>query len=321
MNMGYIPKEIAIVTHKTVTVNVGSHWDVKLKAHTTELVVQGLISEASNKEAIENNKKDISWRDRSVQPSVEIRKNIPIKNVKVCSTGWGKSGPVYNVIVDGIYATCREDLIMNSIINEGVEKGGILKGEFIWAKIGKTMDLVRVGSAVHASMVESTRRRDLPKLKMKDLIPGNIYMSRQGDKYLFLDRVKTHELKIKYNYNPYNIIYNYDELSTGILLINIDDNADLTIDKCQISKTHSLVECVGSADTTGIFEKVRSLAMEKIGEFAVRLGNETNNKYNSTSAADSFYYRCSSVLGFVNMFPRKGKPVEKFDYDMVVTLI
>lgn len=93
------------------------------------------------------------WADRNYpksiqQPKTEIKDNEPFTNVKIVSYTHRKDNTVYNVSVDGMIVDMREDVIHECLMNTSIVKG-VLEGEFVWAKYGGHMKLVRVGSDIH----------------------------------------------------------------------------------------------------------------------------------------------------------------------------
>jgi hypothetical protein len=125
--------------------------------------------------------------------NVEEVDNKPITDVIVTSLEHrGNGGRAYKVIVNGkYYVDLREDILLDTILNAGIEIGGKLKGEYIWAKIGSAMKLIRTNSALHEEMLKSTEMNSLNKIK--NLQVGRIYESKT-QRLIYLGKVNSTEV-------------------------------------------------------------------------------------------------------------------------------
>lgn len=113
------------------------------------------------------------------------RPNDPIKSVKIMDLEIrGQGGRAYKVLIDEkYYVDLREDVLLDVIFECGIEKGGKLKGEFIFAVVGSQMKLVRVGSLLHDKLIESTA---VGKMKeIKQFVVGTTYVRKSGS-YVYL---------------------------------------------------------------------------------------------------------------------------------------
>ena len=83
-------------------------------------------------------------------PGFLIVDNI-FTDVKIVTMDFrGNGGRAYKVVINGkYYCDFREDILLDCILNEGIGKGGVLKGSFSWMKYGQHTKLVRVGSKLH----------------------------------------------------------------------------------------------------------------------------------------------------------------------------
>lgn len=98
----------------------------------------------------------------------------------------GNGGRAYKVIVDdNFYVDMREDVILESMLNLGIEKGGYLNGEYVWARFGSQIKLIRKGSALYDNAVKAQEESLRKKVSAKELIIGEVYDNIQG-KYIFL---------------------------------------------------------------------------------------------------------------------------------------
>ena len=71
------------------------------------------------------------------------------------------------------------------MLTNGIVKG-ILQGEFVWAKVGSEMKLVRIGSVLHSSLIEATKDSKMKKIGQRDLQVGHIYSGKDGRQWIFL---------------------------------------------------------------------------------------------------------------------------------------
>ena len=90
--------------------------------------------------------------------------NIPTSNVRLVSFDTKFSGvSSYKVIVNNLYVDLQEEVLLESILNEGVEAGGLLKGEFIWAKIANRLKLIKVGSNIYNNIINFQKKKNMLK--------------------------------------------------------------------------------------------------------------------------------------------------------------
>ncbi len=86
----------------------------------------------------------------------------------------------------------REDVLLDCLHDSGVQAGGQINGEFVFARVQSQMRLVRVGSKLHAAMVESETRRVSKNLPVDSLIVGGLYANRRG-LFVYLGQIDTVE--------------------------------------------------------------------------------------------------------------------------------
>jgi hypothetical protein len=103
---------------------------------------------------------------REHEPEIVERDNIPIRDLRIVSLEQRGEGRAYKVLLDGNFIyDLREDVLFDVMTNEGIGKGAILKGSFIFAVVQSHMKLIRVGSKLHRMCQEIQDR------KMKGNIP------------------------------------------------------------------------------------------------------------------------------------------------------
>lgn len=108
---------------------------------------------------------------------------LTIYNIEVRSEG----GRAYKVQTkEGWAFDCREDTILDTIMEDGIDAGGHMNGEFIWCKDGSQMKITRVGSALCQEAQKHMKRVKKGPIKKKDLVYGGIYENTRGDTVVYL---------------------------------------------------------------------------------------------------------------------------------------
>ena len=126
--------------------------------------------------------------------------NDPIAGVTLVSLELrGEGGRAWKVLVEPSAdhpAGCvdlREGPLLETLITEGCDPGGVLRGTFVWARGGNSLRLVRVGSPVHAAMLEEMAALRTPPAEVEALIPGHAYRLPGKDRKvtIYLGRAST----------------------------------------------------------------------------------------------------------------------------------
>lgn len=124
------------------------------------------------------------------------RSDVRILNLERRSEG----GRAYKVLVADKYMfDLREDVLLEAILARGIEKGGKLGGEYIFAVVGSQTRLVRVGSPQYHQVYRDSKIRAQKRIKTSDLVVGGIYDGQtQRAVYLGSGRIpeKHQELRI-----------------------------------------------------------------------------------------------------------------------------
>lgn len=140
----------------------------------------------------------ISWTGLK-NPRQVVVDNKPFGNVKIVGLEErGNGGRAYKVTIDDkFYVDLREDVVLDTMLEKGIEKGGLLKGEFVWIKNGNHLKMIRFGSSVYDSYKKTTDTgvHKMTKLDAKGIVPGGIYTMKNGDTYLYLGVFKTYEFQ------------------------------------------------------------------------------------------------------------------------------
>lgn len=178
--IGSIPEKLIYVYSKSTCID-------------GELVYPTFIADANKSETIETgvNWAEIKeWDKKNSDVSVsklEVN-NEPVSKVRISSLEKrGRGGRAYKVIVtlpnksESFYVDLREDVLMDTILEKGIDKKGILKGDFIWARVNTDMKLIRIGSKLHEEMIQSTKLNSV-KISKSKLEVGGVYSNKHHTK-------------------------------------------------------------------------------------------------------------------------------------------
>ena len=189
MSKGFIPRKISYVCSSLTTIDVYDSDDYRSKKIASHKVYPTFPVE-------EGKKLDtaINWTGLK-NPKIDTLENTPLSNVRVCDLDFrGNGGRAYKVIInEKYYVDMREDVILDTMITNGIDAGGILKGTYVWSKCGSQMKLVRVGSYVHQLYASQENPSDLVELKSSDIKVGGIYEMKSGMKKMYLGSYYTFE--------------------------------------------------------------------------------------------------------------------------------
>jgi len=146
-------------------------------------------------ESTQNPDTAIRWTGMA-KPKQILRENKPMKKIEIVGLEErGNGGRAYKVIVEGgHYFDLREDVLLESMIELGIDKGGFLRGEYVWAKYGNGMKIVRVGSPLHDILSKGNIIHNAKQIKKTDLVIGGIY-STKTQQLLFLGDYNTFTFK------------------------------------------------------------------------------------------------------------------------------
>jgi hypothetical protein len=218
--VGSVPDKIAYVFSDEKLVTVGCKWDINWynesdkPATTKENVLPTFPVDASDENMISKAKTRAAGRYQKSTKTTQIVvvENKPITNVKVLSLEYrGQGGRAYKAVIDKYYVDLREDVLMDVLLKAGVNAGGILQGEYIWAKIGSQMKLIRIGSELHRLVVEFGSKKDIKPVRKNELEVGGVYQTRKKEKAIFLGYVNSTLYKRKTKppsgYSSYYVSY------------------------------------------------------------------------------------------------------------------
>lgn len=207
---GHIPVDIVYIFGAPVRVT--RRWDEADQPEdelTYTEVTPAFVSDADNQKTINTGMNWASsmcskWNPTTRQVEVtgtvqKIKKeNQPISGIKVIGLEHrGEGGRAYKVVTpDGFYFDLREDVLLDTMLTRGIQPGGVLSGEYQWARVGTEMKLVRVGSQLYTALLEAGERSILASIPKAKFEVGRIYESKQGERGVFLGYITTEAWKL-----------------------------------------------------------------------------------------------------------------------------
>lgn len=266
MFTGTIPEQIRIYTRPTM--QVWQTWDdIPEVAIEDKKKVTVTPAFAVDEDKPKTHETAIKWASgpyfdyelkkvKYTEPKEPIKRpNRPMSGIRVVALEErGKGGRAYKVVTpDYLYFDLREDVLLDSLLHTKIENG-VLSGEYVFARVGSEMKLIRVGSYLHEKMVEATAISNSKKLTPKDYVVGGIYKNKTSTQ-MFLGWFNSLQLDPTYkqHYNYYGdkklISVNVVVAGKKAVFVNIDKGEPLysTYD-INIVKSPSFTEQVGKKD-------------------------------------------------------------------------
>ena len=248
---GSIPKDIVIYARPETSVTF--KWDdIEVVDETKSVTARPMfVTDATNKKTqltakswMENAHREWDHVKREYRPFktkpqiLDPQPNVPVDRVRVIGLDIrGNGGRAWQVLVSEKYiCDMREDVLMDAMLNGGIETNGVLSGQYIFAAVNSEMKIIRVGSLLHEKMVEATEFNNAAYIK--DLEIGGIYKNKLGHfLYLgpvFTKRVNAFRPESQYNsWDPWYrtrqqepLTYSLGEVEKQHLIIEVDGDID-----------------------------------------------------------------------------------------------
>lgn len=196
---GHVPEEVIYVLAQPRTITI--EWDDVTRddgeSAPTEEVIPVYVSDAINEKTLATGRAWATGHYRHGMPTPpppkEVqRKNEPFTGVRIMGLDVRMNGgrAWKCVSEEGYYFDLREDNLLDLMRTVGVSPGGILNGEYMWARIGTEMKLIRVGSEIHFAAIGAGDRRKMPAIHKKNLKPWHLYQQKNGEVKLFVGKVR-----------------------------------------------------------------------------------------------------------------------------------
>jgi hypothetical protein len=348
--IGFFPKQICYVGSIKQNVAVGCEWDIDYGANgnnKTEEVIPAYPVNNDDKKSIAA---AVSWAEQNIRifnknallsHTKEVIDNNIITNVRLLKLETrGNRGTVYKALVNNYYVDIREDVVLDTVLQEGVEVGGILKGEFIWAKCGSQIKLVRKGSELYKLIAESESKINLKLIPKKKLEVGGVYRTKKKDTFIYLGNVNTTQFISSDSNQKPNYWNNYDyrnyendksclnfknqEMKNKMLFYKIykhqnvqeEIKSDHLFDnyyKFDFKQSHSLIEKIDQLTLDkDIVEKVRSGSLKKIKQLILNYTSPAKGS-NETVTIRELSNNIRYMSCHLNVYLSTEKPKELFD--------
>lgn len=134
------------------------------------------------------------WLSGNKHKIVENVPNAPIGSITIHSLEHrGNGGRAYKVIFTHpsepdlrLLADLREAELIDAMFETGITVGGVLPGEYVFARVSSQMKLIRVGSPIHKALEVTVAKKKLPPIKKSELIVNHLYSTPAGDSRIYL---------------------------------------------------------------------------------------------------------------------------------------
>lgn len=332
--MGNIPNKITYTFYKEKEVFVGCTWDInsdKIKYDKIK-VLPTYVSDTDPNNIKRAQQWAANWETQNTVISVEAD-NTPIKNIRLLSLEFrGRNGRAYKAIIDKYYIDFREDVLMDTILQVGISPGGILQGEFIWAKLSSQMKLIRIGSELHRMILEFESNKNAKPISKDALEIGGVYQNKKKNKAIFLGYINTTILYKKdkppyYNGKNATFDFNHKEIKKAMLFYDISygslekniramKNQESEDFKFIINKTHSYIEKIDQVkvDSKEIISLLRERVIRKIKTKILQFtGYEKPEKGFNKPSDVNIESSITFNSKMLNIYSYEDNPVDIFD--------
>lgn len=183
--------------------------------------------------------------------------NSPITNIRIVGIE-KRTKSVWKVVTPyGHMVDIDEDIILESILSDGCENGW-LNSQYIFAQVHSNIKLIKVGSPLYETILESNNIHHSKAIKFKNLELGGIYKDKSHAIYVYLGVVSTVKSNREYVL-PDKLTYTLSVHNNQMLwLVITDTNLDINKNyifnssyfKFKIKKSSSVVRKIGHIDWT-----------------------------------------------------------------------
>lgn len=352
--VGSIPEKITYIYSASQEVCVGCQWDIDRSADNTTTVKQIVVPAfpAASNDA-KAKKTGIDWvksHIRPYNPNTQVQElevdNKNITNIQILSLEErGNGGRAYKALVNNFYVDLREDVVLDAMLQVGIQPGGILNGNYLWAKIGSHTKLIREGSELHRLVLDYMGKNAMKTISKKALEVGGVYQDKKKNKAIFLGYVNTiryvekkqdhpyqgsypgNYQKYYYNNSQATFDYSAQELNKIMLFytfpqyIKYNDHLmsllDSDVDKeyhYHFKSTHKYIEKVDQAELPDdLILNLRNAVKQKITKSIVAYSKNTANNGGSRNKGRVLDWEIIRYSQFLNMYKYGDPKLEPFD--------
>ena len=198
----------ALVYHCRKPIKISFYWDdVSASAiepeELADYAIPVFIADGDNKKNNETGKK---WRQANVWnidkikmdvPGLDFKEEVATDNhafrIKIVGLEYrSRSGRAYKALMleNNFYIDLREDVLLDVVRHCTINKG-IPDCDFMWARIGSEMKIVRIGSVLHNAAIEADKYNSAKKLNVKLLESGDVCLDKDGVPHVYLGPCNT----------------------------------------------------------------------------------------------------------------------------------
>lgn len=242
------------------------------------------------------------WASARSDPSRNkvIVPNDPITSVRILRIEErGNGGRAYKVLLDDKYLVdLREDVVIDTMLKEGIAPGGIINNKLIWVKHNTQMRLVIVDSILHKMIQEYESKSSLKPIKGA-LVPGKIYQDKKKNRSLFIgyinsvvyhnDDKKNIQFRMNTGHPANQPTFNYEttKLGKSLLFLSLYEHQNYKVDFTRTSfenkKSHTFIEEVGEHPVPDdVLVKIRRDAVGHIKKLLVEVSQKNNSIWPQT---------------------------------------
>ncbi len=331
--VGTIPEKITYFFISEKNINPGPNWNLQTysKKKIGQIVTPSAVADSSDLKSTSLAIKIINGlsfqKPASQNHKFIIKDNLPIKNIKLFSL-YKKSGGIctYKVLIDNFLVDIKEDVLVDSIIHEGAEPGGILSGDFIWAKFGTQLKLIRIGSELHESILEFNKKKDSSCIKKKELKIGGIYQTLRKDYAIYLGEVDTVWQKSS-GTGKFNFLHKPIRKSMLFCQMYANENPeDLLKDssieqdmyRFSIKTGHKFIEKIDQIEIPkNLIANIREINRKKMKKYILKY---SERKSQSIINYNYLEYLINNSSKLINMYDSNQSPVGVFDHQKYLIL-
>jgi hypothetical protein len=268
--IGYIPKKILYITREPSATSWS--WEDGKKVDTGIVVKPTFPVDPSKPKTIDTAR---TWANRyisSTDPFIKssfVGANTPIKIQILSLEQRSEGGRAYKVVFGSespkFYVDLREDVLLDVILNCGIQKGGFPNAEFIWGKVGSQMKLVRVGSDLHTRLIQATVENQKKNLTQSQIEVGSIYQNRKGQEFLYLGQYTVldyteHEISSREPFTEFDVKW----VVRHVWLNIVSYGQEYAFWKFEFQKsTKTVIKKVGERDITGWIKKTQNQTIKE----------------------------------------------------------
>ena len=191
----------------------------KREKGTDRSIVDAFAVPSDNKDVMETATRWAGDGCRVIKPMP----NGPISGVRV--VGFERrmeGGRAYKVLIgynkEWLRVDMRDDIMLDTIMTDGIHPGGILAGTYVWQLHGSQMRLTRVGSQNHLNAVVTKSGVKAKKISPKEFIVGHVYTTPAGQcRDVYLGKLRSLDIGFKKaegaTYDRAMVKYNYSNKS------------------------------------------------------------------------------------------------------------